>query len=250
MDFALPFASSCVRWFLLMPTPQSISQPKAAKKGSSVDRIYEQLRHMAMNYKFRPGEPLLETELAASLGVSRTPLREVLNRLVAEGLLDFVPRRGFSGRSLDPKRVQDLYEMRCGIEVMSARLAAQRASEAELEALKTFWEDKAARFAECSALECVQWDEAFHEQLAILSQNQELANLIRQLNARVHFLRVISLENPAFRQSTCAEHAQILAAIAHHDPDLVGDRMANHVTLRQEELIEFIKEGLARLYLP
>ncbi|MDX2244274.1 MAG: GntR family transcriptional regulator [Leptolyngbyaceae cyanobacterium bins.302] len=227
----------------------TISQPNSTRKGSSVDRIYSQLRQMAMNYKFRPGEPLNETELAASLDVSRTPLREVLNRLVAEGLLEFVPRRGFAGRPLDPKTIYDLYEMRCGLEVMSARLATQRASDAELIELTEFWENATRQFATSSPMECVQFDEEFHERLALLAQNSELLNLLRMLNARVHFLRFISMEQETFRQSTCAEHQQILTAIQQRQPELGGDRMYSHVMLRREQLVDVIKEGIARIYM-
>jgi DNA-binding GntR family transcriptional regulator len=227
----------------------SFSQPKSTKKGSSVDRIYAQLRQMAMNYQFRPGEPLNETELAASLGVSRTPLRVVLNRLVAEGLLEFVPRRGFSGRPLDAKMIYDLYEMRCGLEVISARFATQRASDAELEDLIEFWQQAARQFATCSPMECVQFDEEFHERLARLSQNSELLNLLRLLNARVHFLRFISMEREEFRRDTCTEHQQILAAIQQRQPESVSDRMYAHVMLRQEKLVDVLKEGIARIYM-
>lgn len=227
----------------------SISQPKSTKKGSSVDRIYAQLRQMAMNYQFRPGEPLNETELAESLGVSRTPLREVLNRLVAEGLLEFVPRRGFSGRPLEAKMIYDLYEMRSGLEVISARFATQRASDAELGDLVAFWQQASQQFATCSPMACVQFDEAFHERLARLSQNLELLNLLRMLNARVHFLRFISMEQESFRRDTCGEHGQILAAIQQRQPELAGDRMQAHVMLRREQLVEVIKEGIARIYM-
>jgi len=227
----------------------TISHPKPARKGSSVDRIYHQLREMAMNYKFRPGEPLNETELAVSLGVSRTPLREVLNRLVAERLLEFVPRRGFAGCPLDPKTIYDLYEMRCGLEVMSARLATQRASDAELQDLVEFWQTAVQQFPSGSPMACVQFDEAFHERLAQLSQNLELLNLLRMLNARVHFLRFISMEQEQFRVDTCTEHQHILMAIQQRQPELVADRMYAHVMLRKEQLVDVIKEGIARIYL-
>jgi DNA-binding GntR family transcriptional regulator len=227
----------------------SISQPRSVKQGSHVDRIYHQLRQMAMNYQFRPGESLNETDLAASLNVSRTPLREVLNRLVAEGLLEFVPRRGFSGRPLEAKMIYDLYEMRSGLEVISARFATQRASDAELEDLVAFWQQASQQFSTCSAMACVQFDEEFHERLARLSQNLELLNMLRMLNARVHFLRFISMEQAGFRRDTCGEHAQILAAIQQRQPDLVSDRMYAHVMLRREQLVDVIKEGIARIYM-
>ncbi len=204
---------------------------------------------MAMNYRFRPGEPLNETELAASLGVSRTPLREVLNRLVAEGLLEFVPRRGFSGRPLDIKMVHDLYEMRCGLEMISAKLATERATDAELDELIAFWDEVALKFDTFSPIECVQHDEIFHEQIAMLSHNTELLHCLKIINARIHYLRLISMEKHHFRDNTCNEHQMILAAIKERNGESTANRMYAHVTMRQEQLVDVLKEGIARLYM-
>ncbi|WP_017298641.1 GntR family transcriptional regulator [Nodosilinea nodulosa] len=219
------------------------------KAGSSVDRIYQQLKQMAMTYKFRPGEPLNEVELAASFGVSRTPLREVLNRLVAEGLLDFVPRKGFSCKPLDTKRVFDLYEVRCGLEMMSAKLATERASDDEIDALIQFWKTATEKFCTFTPVDCARCDETFHERLAELSQNSELLHMLQNVNARAHYLRLISMEQEAYRQNTCAEHQHILQAIQDRNVDAAVNSMAAHVSLRQEQLVEVIKEGVARLYM-
>ena len=72
---------------------------------SFVDRAYERLKRMAIGYHLKPGERLNEGELAKQLGVSRTPLREALNRLAMEGFLRFSPGKGFFCRELDPKGV-------------------------------------------------------------------------------------------------------------------------------------------------
>lgn len=223
-------------------------QPNPSKTRSHVDRIYDQLKQMAIDYKFRPGEPLNEIELAASFGVSRTPLREVLNRLVAEGLLESVPRRGFSGRPLNAKTISDLYEMRCGLEMISAKLATQRASDDEIQHLIEFWQDAAQHYATYSPIECVQFDESFHEQLATLSHNSELLHTLKNINARVHFLRLVSLEQASFRYNTCDEHGIILTAIKQRDAETAATCMSSHVTMRQEQLMDVIKEAVARLY--
>lgn len=227
------------------------SQPSKVdrKSGSSVDRIYQQLKQMAMNYQFRPGEPLNEVELAASLQVSRTPLREVLNRLVAEGLLDFVPRKGFSCKALDTKQVFDLYEVRCGLEMMSAKLATERATDEELQDLVQVWQNTARSFCDLTPLECARCDEQFHEQLAQLSRNTELLRMLQNINARAHYLRLISMEQDSYRRNTCAEHHLILQAVRDRNTEAAVNCMSAHVTLRQEQLVEVIKEGIARLYM-
>ena len=227
----------------------SSQTPAKKPSGSSVDRIYEQLKQLAVNYKFRPGEPLNEVDLAASFGVSRTPLREVLNRLVAEGLLDFVPRKGFSCKPLDTKRVFDLYEVRCGLEMMSAKLATERASDDEIEALVQFWKTATEKFCTLTPVDCARCDETFHERLAELSQNSELLHLLKNVNARAHYLRLISMEQETYRRSTCAEHQHILQAIQDRNVDAAVNAMAAHVNLRQEQLVAVIKEGVARLYM-
>jgi DNA-binding GntR family transcriptional regulator len=227
----------------------SSQTPAKKPSGSSVDRIYERLKQLAMNYKFRPGEPLNEVDLAASFGVSRTPLREVLNRLVAEGLLDFVPRKGFSCKPLDTKRVFDLYEVRCGLEMMSAKLATERASDDEIKALVQFWKTATEKFCTLTPVDCARCDETFHERLAELSQNSELLHLLKNINARAHYLRLISMEQETYRRSTCAEHQRILRAIQDRNVDAAVNAMAAHVNLRQEQLVAVIKEGVARLYM-
>jgi DNA-binding GntR family transcriptional regulator len=219
-------------------------KPAAPKTSSSVDRIYEQLKQMAINYRFRPGEPLNEVELAASLGVSRTPLREVLNRLAAEGLLDFVPRRGFSCRPMETKMIFDLYELRCGLEIMSTKLATERATDAELDQLTAFWKTASSQYGRYTPIECAQCDEAFHEQIATLSRNAELV-----MNARAHYLRLISMEQETFRHNTCDEHQLILTAMQERNAESAATCMSAHVSLRQEQLVKVIKEAIARLYM-
>src|SRR5438874_4932491 len=99
---------------------------------SIVDRVYEQLKAMAVSYEFKPGERLNEGELARSLGVSRTPLREALNRHNTESLLRFVPGKGFFCRDLDVHEIFSLYEVRKAIEVAAIRLAIQRAKDEDI----------------------------------------------------------------------------------------------------------------------
>ena len=109
-----------------------------AANDSIVERVYDQLKAMAIGYEFKPGERLNEGELARSLGVSRTPLREALNRLNTESLLRFVPGKGFFCRDLDVHEIFSLYEVRKAIEVAAIRLAIQRAKDEDIDDLLAF----------------------------------------------------------------------------------------------------------------
>jgi len=129
---------------------------------SIVDRVYEQLKAMAVSYEFKPGERLNEGELAKRLGVSRTPLREALNRLNTEGFLRFTPGKGFFCRELDAHEIFDLYELRKSIEVASVRLAVKRAKDEDIDALLKFLEATGPDPGERSSVELVELDETFH----------------------------------------------------------------------------------------
>src|ERR1700730_8652435 len=99
---------------------------------SVVDRVYEQLKAMAVSFEFKPGARLNEGAIASQLGVSRTALREALNRLNTEGFLRFTPGKGFFCRELDAHEIFDLYELRKSIEVASIRLAIKRAKDEDI----------------------------------------------------------------------------------------------------------------------
>ena len=110
-------------------------------RGDTQARVYEAVREMAMHYELRPGETVNEAALAARLGVSRTPLREALSRLVTERLMSFVPNKGFYCRTLSPEEVCQLFEVREALEVSGFRLACARASD---QAIARFAADGAA----------------------------------------------------------------------------------------------------------
>ena len=88
-----------------------------------VEALYIRLKERAVNFEFRPGERINEGAIARELDASRTPLREALNRLVAERLIAFRPGQGFFCRALDSRTIFELYEMRAVIEVAAVRRA-------------------------------------------------------------------------------------------------------------------------------
>lgn len=212
------------------------------------ERAYEQLRTMAITYQFRPLERLAEADLCRRLKVSRTPIREALNRLVTEGFLVFTPNRGFQCRPLDAKEIFDLYEVRRSLEVAAVRLAAERATDAELAELGTFLKGSRAAPADASVVELVGFDEAFHERIAGFSRNAELLHILRNINARIRFCRWIDMENGR-RAATQTEHAEVLAALVARDGDRCAEIMTGHITRRLDQIVDVIREGYARIYM-
>jgi len=209
-------------------------------------RAYLALREMTMTFRLAPGARLNEVELARELDVSRTPLREAINRLVSEGLL-VSDVRGVCARGLDPAEARDLYEARQGLESVIVDLACRRADPAALDDLDAYL-DRSVAAHETSRIEAlVSLDEGFHESLAALTGNAELQRMLASINARIRFVRWVDMGGR--RDSTQAEHRQILAAIRAGDAVAARAITEAHIARRIDQIVEVIREGVARLHM-
>ena len=216
---------------------------------SVVDRVYEQLKAMSIGFEFKPGERLNEGELAKRLGISRTPLREALNRLNTEGFLRFAPGKGFFCRELDAHEIFDLYELRKSIEVASVRLALKRAKDEDIDALLAFLDATGPDPGERTSVELVALDETFHERLMAMSDNAEMLRVLRNVNARIRFVRWIDM-NGINRNTTQAEHRAVVVALKARDEAACAAVLEKHIDRRLDTITAAIKEGYAQIYMP
>lgn len=227
-----------------------------SKQLSNVDRVYESLRQMAADFAFKPDQRINESELSKLLGASRTPLREALNRLVAEGFLTFQNNRGFFCRSLTPKYILDLYEARVAIECEALRLACRRAKDHEITALGDYLEQIEPDYESGSdPAEQLAMDEAFHLRLAQLSENDELGRMLRNLNDRIRYIRLIDLKR--LRDKTgkrvpgeLSAHSRIFLALSGRDPAAAEAAMRGHIEKRREAATEAVQIAFSQLYVP
>lgn len=210
------------------------------------ERAYDALREMAISYRLAPGSRLNEVELARDLDVSRTPLREAINRLVSEGLL-VSDGRGVFARRLDVAEVRDLYEARLGLETFIVTLACRRAQPQALDRLDAYLQHSMAVHDSSAVEDLVTLDEGFHEHLAALTGNAELQRMLQNIHARIHFFRWVDMSGR--RDRTQAEHREIAAAIRAGDEARALEAAHNHITRRLDQIVEVIREGVARLHL-
>lgn len=228
------------------------SNPGEGPRGRTADtglRVYEILRQQAIEYGFRPGERVNEVKLAAELNVSRTPVRAALNRLVSEGLLTLVPNKGFYRQPIDIDAIRSLFELRGAIETMSVRLFCQRATESDIEALERQWQDFLQERPKLAARQIVEHDEEFHEAIAQGSRNSEALRLLRDINSRIRFLRVVALERDNCKTVTSVEHGQILAEIKARNTEAAVSLMSRHISLMLGDVTEIAREAVVRIYL-
>ncbi len=216
---------------------------------SSVDSIYQTVRAMAAAFEFKPEERINESELSKQLGISRTPLREALNRLVAEGLLTAREGRGFFCRSLVPEQIVQLYELRQAIESETVLRAVQRASNDELAELKEFLVEIAPNYSSsASAREIVRLDEAFHLRIAALSENDELVRSLENINERLRYVRWISMRKKI--DITRAAHQEILTAMLKRDAEATVLKMRSHIEKSTDEAKETVRTAFSQIYVP
>ena len=219
-----------------------------ARAADSAAQIYEHVKTMAMTFEIRPGERVNEVEIARSLNVSRTPLREALNRLLMEGFLTRAPNRGFIGRALDAKQVFDLYELRRALEGSIAAIACERATDEELLELERFVKASKDRPEDTNASALLALDEQFHERVARLTRNEEMVRALASINARIHYFRWIDMRNGR-RRHTQQEHLRIVKALQSRDAAAVTKLMSGHISQRLDRIVDVIRMGFAEIYM-
>jgi DNA-binding GntR family transcriptional regulator len=222
----------------------------AATSSDSIgERVYERVKTMTVAYELKPGERVNEVEIARRLGASRTPLREALNRLSAEGLLRFVPGKGYFCRDLDVDEVFQLYELRKTIEVAAVRLAVERAPDEDIDALLAFLAQTGPDPGTRSTGELVDLDEAFHERLLAMSGNRQMLRVLTNVNARIRFVRWGDMDR-GDRRKTQVEHRDVLRALKRRDITTCVALLEKHIDRRQDEITAALKEGYAQIYMP
>ena len=216
---------------------------------SNVDSIYQTVRAMAAAFEFKPEERINESDLSKRLGVSRTPLREALNRLVAEGLLTVQEGKGFFCRSLIPEQIVHLYELRQAIESETVLRAVQRASDDELSELKAYLSEIASQYvSSSSARDIVELDEAFHLRIAALSKNAELVQALANLNEKIRYVRWTSMRSKI--DITKSAHENILDAMLARDAESSVSRMRAHIEKSTDEAKETVRSAYSQIYVP
>ena len=224
---------------------EKVKSAPAKRAADVVEKVYGQVKEMAVDYRFRPGERINEVELAQRLKVSRTPVRQALSRLVMEGFVTFVPNRGFFCREIDPADIGQIYEFRALVECGAFLIACERAADEDIAAIRAAWDLMSHQGDDWEKIGIA--DEEFHISIARLAGNPHVVATLTDLNAKLRFFRKIDLENPARRENTYLEHAAILDCLARRDP-AGANVLKRHIVFSSAHAIEVTKEGLARIF--
>lgn len=232
------------------PPRKPAAKASVARDESNVERLYHELRDRAMRYDFKPGGRINEKLLGEQLGVARATLREALNRLAAEGLLEFVMNKGFFRKAISVNEVFDLYQVRIALERRAVLLAVQRAPDAEIAALKAYWVDVMRRSKELSTGDLVLADEEFHRRLVALSQNRELTSFMDIVTRRIHVARHVDIEQlSSWNLQAFDAHMNVVDLIAQRKTDEALQVLSDHIDISLKRAVEITKEMVARFFL-
>lgn len=193
------------------------------------DDAYEEIKRRILTCAFRPGEVLSEAQVAAALAFGRTPVRQAFDRLMRDGLVDVLPRKGIVVRPISQDEIEDLVEMRLLNESHCARRAAERIGAAGLAELDDLLE-QSLRAVEAHDVEVLmELDRAFHAAMAVAAGNVLLADILRNLHERSQRVWFVSLRVHDHHDRVHVEHAAIRDALRAHDADGAATAMRSHI---------------------
>jgi len=204
--------------------------------------VFEHLREAIMAGALRPGERLMELQLAEDMGVSRTPVREAIRKLELEGLVSMIARRGAYVSDLSIRDIVETFEVRAALESLAAGLAAERIVPEELEQLERVLVEIGECELEGDVNRAVELDEKFHALLFAATRNSRLSQIVSNLREQIARFRRTSLATPGRIRAVFYEHKRIIEAISDRNSTLAQTLAKEHIESAEQSLMEWVKE--------
>jgi len=208
---------------------------------SLVGQAYQELKRIILEHQVPLGGKLNEGELAAALGISRTPVREAINRLEKEGLVQIFPQRGAFVVRFSEKDVFELFLIRENLEGLAARLAAERVNEGDLAKLESCIQGFKEPFAERDVQRYAREDFKFHQTVVALSDAQRLIKMISTLHDHIRIFRLTTLGLSTRMKTSLSEHRLLIDTFRKRDSEGAEQRMRHHIRHVRDGVMENIK---------
>ena len=206
------------------------------------DVVFNTLREAILKGDLKPGERLMELQLASKLGVSRTPIREAIRMLEQEGLAVTTPRKGAEVAKMTLKDMEDVLEIRDALDELAVRIACQKISDEQLREL----EDMKERFEKSTQTgnvkKIAEADVTFHDVIYEATGNPKLVTLLNNLREQVYRYRVEYIKDPKNYPTLIAEHEAILESLKNRDVKNAVEAMHVHVANQAEAVKTVIQE--------
>lgn len=203
----------------------------------------QRLRRMLVEGRIAPGAKLNERELCEELEVSRTPLREAIKMLAAEGLVELLPNRGAIAVQLSEEAIRHTFEVMGGLEALSGELAAQRITDAELAELKALHFEMLAAYTRRDLSNYYRLNALIHRGINAAAKNPVLSATYDRVNARLHALRFRSNQDGEKWKTAVKEHEQMIEALAARDAKTMRALLSTHLQNKLSIVLEQLRDG-------
>ena len=220
-------------------TAAALSIPRAALH----QQVAPRLRQMLVENRILPGAKLNERELAEALQVSRTPLREAIKMLAAEGLVELLPNRGAIAVELTEADVLSTFEMMAGLEAMSGELAAQRITDAELAEIRAMHFEMLAAYTRRDLSAYYRLNSKIHSAINQAAKNSVLTITYNQVNARLQALRFRSNQDEGKWKQAMAEHDRMIDSLGKRDAGAMRKVLAEHLDHKRDVVVEQLRQA-------
>jgi DNA-binding GntR family transcriptional regulator len=207
------------------------------------DQVAARLRTMLIEGQIAPGAKLNERELCERLHVSRTPLREAIKALAAEGLVDLLPNRGAVAVKLDENDVIHTFELLATLEGMSGELAAQRITDDERAEIRALHYEMLACYARRDLSGYYRINASIHRAINDAAKNPVLASTYASVNARVQSLRFRTNQNEKKWKLAVKEHEAMVDALDAHDAVGLRGILIEHLHHKRDSVLMLLRAG-------
>jgi DNA-binding GntR family transcriptional regulator len=218
-------------------TADIVSIPRAALHEQAATR----LRQMLVENRIAPGAKLNERELAEVLQVSRTPLREAIKMLAAEGLVELLPNRGAIAVALTDDDVRNTFEVMAGLEALSGELAARRITDDELAEVKAMQFEMMAAYTRRDLSNYYRLNSRIHSAINAAAKNPVLTMTYNQVNARLQALRFRSNQDGEKWKRAVNEHEKMIEALCAHDAEAMREVLVTHLNNKRDVVLEQLR---------
>jgi len=225
----------------MMPIPKSYSTPV---RMSAKERALSQIQRWIIDGTLQPGEKLVDAELAEALGVSRTPVREALQLLEVQGLVEMHPGRDTRVKTIEKEDIQKLYATLAALHSLAAETAAEYFTAEQIEQLKGLNAEFAAAIENGQPYQAMELDEQFHNLIVDASDNSYVASFSASLQIHIRRFKYVFLAQPVSATSASVEeHARIIQALENKDGALASSVMKQNLIRPMKELYAFIQNA-------
>jgi len=205
------------------------------------DVVFNTLRKAILRGELKPGERLMEIQLANKLGVSRTPIREAIRKLELEGLVLMIPRKGAEVAQITEKNMQDVLEVRKALEELSVQLACERITAEQVEEMKMAAEDFRKVLKSGDVTKIAEADVKFHDIIFAATNNQRLITLLNNLREQMYRFRVEYLKQKECYPQLLEEHDKLIALISGGEVEEACELMGCHIDNQASTVSDVIR---------